>query len=136
MNKILGFEGIGYVAATFEVDETTKGKLLADHLNPATGNVDVNGKKLAVKMGNDGKVGFGTGSEALIGIIVAYEMDGFCSVQIKGGVEEVPTAAALKAGVKGLAVDANGAIVEAEGGKQAIVAKPSEAEELFATIIL
>ena len=44
MNKILGFEGIGYVAATFEVDETTKGKLLADHLNPATGNVDINGK--------------------------------------------------------------------------------------------
>lgn len=134
--KILGFEGIGYVAATFEVDETTKGKLLADHLNPETGNVDINGKKLAVKMGDDGKVGFGTGAEALLGIIVAYEMDGFCSVQIKGGVEEVPTAAALKAGVKGLAVDANGAIVEAEGGKQVIVAQPSEAENLFATIIL
>ena len=136
MNKILGFEGIGYVAATFEVDETTKGKLLADHLNPATGNVDINGKKLAVKMGEDGKVGFGTGSEALIGIIVAYEMDGFCSVQIKGGVEDVPTASAITGGAKMLAVDANGAIVVAENGRPAIVAKPSEAEELFATIIL
>lgn len=136
MNKILGFEGIGYVAATFEVDETTKAKLLKDHLNVKTGNVDINGKKLAVKIGEDGKVGFGTGAEALLGIIVAYEMDGFCSVQIKGGVEEVPTAAALKAGVKGLAVDANGAIVEADGGKQVIVAQPSEAENLFATIIL
>ena len=136
MNKILGFEGIGYVAATFEVDETTKGKLLADHLNPATGNVDINGKKLAVKMGDDGKVGFGTGSEALIGIIVAYEMDGFCSVQIKGGVEYVPTASAITGGAKMLAVDANGAIVVAENGRPAIVAKPSEAEELFATIIL
>ena len=136
MNKILGFEGIGYVAATFEVDETTKAKLLKDHLNVKTGNVDVNGKKLAVKMGNDGKVGFGTGAEALLGIIVAYEMDGFCSVQIKGGIEEVPTAAALTGGAKSLAVDANGAIVAAENGRPAIVAKPSEAENLFATIIL
>ncbi len=136
MNKIVDFNGIGYVAATFPVDDTTKAYLVANHTNAKTGNVDINGKNLAVKIGEDGKVGFGTGEEALLGIIVAYEMDGFCSVQIKGGVEEVPTAAALKAGVKGLAVDANGAIVEAEGGKQVIVAQPSEAENLFATIIL
>lgn len=136
MNKILGFEGIGYVAATFEVDEATKAKLLANHLNVKTGNVDVNGKKLAVKIGDDGKVGFGTGAEALLGIIVAYEMDGFCSVQLRGGIEEVPTASALKGGVRKLAVDANGAIVEAEGGAEARVVKPSEAENLFATIIL
>lgn len=136
MNKILGFEGIGYVAATFEVDEATKAKLLKDHLNVKTGNVDINGKKLAVKIGEDGKVGFGTGAEALLGIIVAYEMDGFCSVQIKGGVEEVPTSAVLKGGVKKLAVDANGAIVEAEGGAEVRVVKPSEAEDLFASIIL
>ena len=99
-------------------------------------DVDINGKNLAVKLGADGKVGFGTGAEALLGIIIAYEMDGFASVQITGGIDEVPTAVALEAGVKALAVNAKGEIVAAEGGKQAVVAKPSDAENLYASIIL
>ena len=134
MNKFVSFEGIGYVAATFPVDDTTKAYLVANHTNPKTGNVDINGKKLAVKLGEDGKVGFGTG--ALLGIIMAYEMDGFASVQIAGGVDEVPTAAALTAGVKGLGVDSAGNIVASESGRTATVAIPSEASNLFASIIL
>ncbi len=134
MNKFVSFEGIGYVAATFPVDDSTKAYLVANHTNPRTGNVDINGKKLAVKLGEDGKVGFGTG--ALLGIIMAYEMDGFASVQIAGGVDEVPTAAALTAGVKGLGVNNKGEIVASETGRSTTVAIPSEADNLFASIIL
>ena len=134
MNKMVSFDGIGYVAATFKVDATTKAYLEANKVNPKTGNVDINGKKLAVKLGEDGKVGFGTG--ALLGIIMAYEMDGFASVQIAGGVDEVPTAAALTAGVKGLGVNNKGEIVASETGRSTTVAIPSEADNLFASIIL
>lgn len=137
MNKIVDFNGIGYVAATFPVDASAITYLKANHLNAKTGNVDINGKNLAVTLGTDGKVKFGTGTEPLLGIIMTYEMDGFAAVQIKGGVDKVPTAAALTAGVKGLAVNAAGAIVAAaEGGKEAIVAKPSAADSLYASIIL
>lgn len=138
MTKNVSFEGIGYVAATFPVDEATQAKLKANHLNAQTGNVDINGKQLAVKMGADGKVGFGAGAaaDAVLGIIVAYEMDGFASVQIAGGLDEVPTAAVLAAGVKSLAVDANGALVAVEGAKEVKVVKPSSEGNLFASIIL
>lgn len=136
MNKIVDFNGIGYVAATFPVDEATIAYLKANHLNASTGNVDINGKNLAVKLGADGKVGFGTGTEALLGIIMAYEMDGFCSVQIAGGVDLVPSAEAVEAGNKALAVNAKGEIVVAEGSRDTVVAKPSTAENLFASIIL
>lgn len=138
MNKIVDFNRIGYVAATFEVDQATQTYLKANHLNASTGNVDINGLNLAVKLGADGKVGFGTGTaaDALLGFIVAYEMDGFCSVQIAGGIDEVPTAAAITAGRKSLAVDAKGQVVEAEGAREVTVAKPSASDKLYASIIL
>lgn len=136
MNKIVDFEGIGYVAATFPVDATTKTYLVENHTNVKTGNVDINGKKLAVKLNADGTVGFGTGTEALLGIVMAYEMDGFASVQIKGGVDGVPTSAAVTGGRKGLAVTATGAIVAAEDGRNTDVVKASTSEDLYASIIL
>lgn len=138
MNKIVDFEGIGYVAATFPVDATTIAYLKANHLDASTGNVDVNGKKLAVKLGADGKVGFGTGAaeDKLLGIIVAYEMDGFASIQIAGGIDEVPTSVAVEAGRQALAVNAKGEIVVVEGAREATVAKPSTSSNLFASIIL
>ena len=138
MNKIVDFNRIGYVAATFEVDTATQAYLKANHLNAETGNVDVNGLNLAVKLGEDGKVGFGKGAaaDALLGFIVAYEMDGFCSVQIAGGIDEVPTAAELKAGRKTLAVDAAGKVVVVEGAREVTVAKPSTEDNLFASVIL
>lgn len=137
MNKIVSFESIGYVAATFPVDAATQAYLKENHL-ATTGNVDINGKKLAVKLGADGKVGFGTGAAAdkLLGIIVAYEMDGFASVQIAGGVDEVPTSAAVTAGRQALVVNAKGEIVVVEGGREATVAAPSTSDNLFASIIL
>ena len=138
MNKIVGFNKIGYVAATFEVDKATQTYLKTNHLNTKTGNVDVNGLNLAVKLGEDGKVGFGTGTEAdaLLGFIISYEMDGFASIQIAGGLDEVPTAAELKAGRKALAVDAAGKVVEVEGAREATVAIPSTSENLLASVIL
>lgn len=137
MNKIVSFEGIGYVAATFPVDAATQDYLKKNHL-ATTGNVDINGKKLAVKLGADGKVGFGTGTAAdkLLGIIVAYEMDGFASVQIAGGVDEVPTSAAVTAGRQALVVNAKGEIVVVEGGREVTVAMPSTTDNKFASIIL
>ena len=138
MNKFVDFESIGYVAATFPVADATITYLKQNHLNAATGNVDINGKKLAVKLGADGKVGFGAGAAAdkLLGIIVAYEMDGFASVQIAGGVDEVPTSAAVEAGRQALVVNAKGEIVVVEGGREATVAKPSTSDNKFASIIL
>lgn len=138
MNKIVDFNGIGYVAATFKVDNDTQAYLKANHLNASTGNVDINGKNLAVKLNEDGTVGFGTGlaTDALLGIIVAYEMDGFCSVQIAGGIDLVPTGAEIKAGRKELAVNAAGKIVAVEGAREVTVAKPSASNDLFASIIL
>ena len=111
--------------------------LKQNHL-ASSGNVDINGKKLAVKLGADGKVGFGAGAAAdkLLGIIVAYEMDGFASVQIAGGIDEVPTSAAVGAGRQALAVNAKGEIVVVEGGREATVAKPSTSDNKFASIIL
>lgn len=137
MNKIVSFESIGYVAATFPVDAATQAYLKENHL-ATTGNVDINGKKLAVKLGADGKVGFGTGAAAdkLLGIIVAYEMDGFASVQIAGGVDEVPTSAAVTAGRQTLVVNAKGEIVVVEGGREVTVAIPSTSDNKFASIIL
>lgn len=137
MNKIVSFESIGYVAATFPVDAATQAYLKENHL-ATTGNVDINGKKLAVKLGADGKVGFGTGAAAdkLLGIIVAYEMDGFASVQIAGGADEVPTSAAVTAGRQALVVNAKGEIVVVEGGREVTVAIPSTSDNKFASIIL
>lgn len=150
MNKIVDFNKIGYVAATFEVDATTQASLKANHLNAQTGNVDVNGKNLAVRMGADGKVGFGaatpTGADALLGIIMAYEMDGFASVQIAGGIDEVPAAEAITTGRKQLVVDKDGKLkVLADsvgesaltaGGRPTIVAKAADATNKLASIIL
>jgi hypothetical protein len=138
MNKIVDFEGIGYVAATFPVDSETQAYLVANHTEATTGNVDINGKQLAVKLNEDGTVGFGTGSakDALLGIIMTYEMDGFAGVQIAGGVDEVPTSAAITGGIKGLAVNAKGEVVAVEGTKERAVVKPSTADSLYASIIL
>lgn len=139
MNKFVSFNDIGYVAATFPVDSATQTYLASNYTNPKTGNVDINGKNLAVALGTDGTVNIpSSGTASLLGIVIAYEMDGFASVQIKGGIDDVPTAAALTTGVKGLEVDANGAIVAGSNGAGtvAIVAKPSTSNSLFASIIL
>lgn len=148
------FEGIGYVAATFKVNSTTKSYLEANCLNAKTGNVDINGKKLAVALDEDGKVGFGastpTGADALFGIIVAYEMDGHASVQIKGGVDEVPTVGEIDGGYQQLVVNNKGEIdvlateldtsdttpVLTLGGAEKYVANPATSTDKFASIIL
>ena len=150
MNKIVSFEGIGYVAATFPVDSTTQTYLKTNYTEPTTGNVDVNGKKLAVKLGTDGKVGFGastpTAADALLGIMVAYEMDGFATIQIAGGVDEVPTKAAVTGGIQQAVVNNKGQMEVladsvassslTKGGREVKVVTPSTSGNLFASIIL
>lgn len=142
MNKFVSFEGIGYVAATFPVSSTAQTYLKTNYTNPKTGNVDINGKKLAVKLNEDNTVGFGaetaTAADALLGIIIAYEMDGFASVQILGGIDDVPTKAEIKSGKRSLGVNNKGQIeVVADGGaRDTVVAIGSGSDNLFASIIL
>lgn len=150
MNKMVSFEGIGYVAATFPVDSTTQNYLKTNYTEPTTGNVDINGKQLAVKLGTTGEVGFGastpTTADALLGIIMAYEMDGYATVQIAGGVDEVPTKSAINAGLQQLVVNNKGQIevladavatsTLTKGGKAVEVVKPSTSGNLYASIIL
>lgn len=142
MNKIVSFEGIGYLAATFKVSETAQTYLKTNYTNAQTGNVDVNGKKLAVKLNNDNTIGFGaatpTKADALLGILVAYEMDGFASVQLAGGVDEVPTKAEITSGRQSLVVNDKGQIevLSTGGARDTIVAQGSEGENLYASIIL
>ena len=138
MNKMVSFDGIGYVAATFKVDATTKAYLEANKVNPKTGNVDINDARLAVKLNTDGTVGFGastpTTADAVFGVIIAYEMDGFASVQTEGYVEGVPTAAAINAGVKTLAVNNAGVVSSvSDTDSAAKVVVPSASANLFAT---
>lgn len=137
MAKLLGYEEIGYLAATFKVDETTIAKLKADHLDASTQRVDVNGKKLGVKLTGDNTVGFGTGTAAdvLFGIIIAYEQDGYATVMTKGYLEEVPTAGEVALASRNLVVDANGLIKTAEGAEsKANVIKAATSEDKFITI--
>lgn len=146
MNKITGFNDIGYVAATFPVDATTISYLKTNHLNASTGNIDINGKNLAVKLGTDGKVGFGaatpTAADAFLGIIIAYEQDGYASVQLSGGRDNVPTSAAIATGIKPLAVNNKGEIVvleatsSAAGGADVKVVKPATSDSKFASIYM
>jgi hypothetical protein len=139
MNKMVSYDGIGYVAATFKVDSTTKTYLEANKVNPKTGNVDINDARLAVKLNSDGTVGFGastpTAADAVFGVIIAYEMDGFATVQTAGYVEGVPTAAAINAGVKTLAVNNAGVVSSVESTDSAAkVIVPSASTNLFATL--
>ncbi len=139
MNKIVSYDGIGYVAATYKVDATTKTYLEANKVNPKTGNVDINDARLAVKLNTDGTVGFGastpTTADAVFGIIIAYEMDGFATVQTAGYVEGVPTAAAINAGVKTLAVNNAGVVSSVSDTDSAgVVIVPSASTNLFATL--
>ena len=139
MNKMVSYDGIGYVAATFKVDATTKAYLEANKVNPKTGNVDINDARLAVKLNTDGTVGFGastpTTADAVFGVVIAYEMDGFATVQTEGYVEGVPTTAAINAGVKTLAVNNAGVVASvSDTDSAAKVVVPSASGNLVATL--
>ena len=140
MNKIVSYDGIGYVAATYPVDSTTKTYLLANKVNGQTGNVDINDSRLAVKLNSDGTVGFGASSpttaDAVFGIIIAYEMDGFATIQTSGYVEGVPTAAAINSGVKTLAVNNAGVVSSVDStDSRGEVIVPSTSGNLKATLL-
>ena len=139
MAKILGYEEIGYVAATFKVDDNTVASLKANHLDASTGRVDVNGKKLVVALKGDHTVGFGTGTanDAVFGVMVAYEQDGYATVMTSGYLEEVPTAKAVALGASNLAVDANGKVTVVDGAaSKAQAIKAATSSDLYITIKL
>lgn len=139
MAKILGYEEIGYVAATFKVDDTTIATLKANHLNASTGRVDVNGKKLVVALTGDHTVGFGKGAatDAVFGVMVAYEQDGYATIMTSGYLEEVPAAKAVSVGATNLAVDANGKVTVVEGASsKAQAIKAATSDDLYITIKL
>lgn len=139
MSKILGYDEIGYVAATYKVDATTIAALKTNHLDAATQKVDINGKNLAVTLKSTGEVGFGDGTTAspLFGIIITYEQDGYAAVMTNGYKEGVPTAAAINAGVTTLAVNSSGAVASvASTPGNSVVVQPSTSDNLEATVLL
>lgn len=141
MFKDLNYGDIGYEAATFKVDDNTIAYLKANHTDASTGRVDVNGKNLAVKLSGDNTVGFGgstpAATDALFGIIIAYEEDGFASVQYKGFVEAIPVNAAISLGTKELAVNNAGKISEVSGAAaRAMVTKAATANDKEVTIYI
>lgn len=141
MSKELDFNGIGYKAATFEVDATTKAALIASYTDAVTGKVDANGKNLAVKLTGDNKVGFGaatpTAADALFGIMIAYEQDGYATVQYAGFVPSVETTAAVAVGVKTLAVNDAGKVTSvADTASRAEVIKAATTEDKYITIVM
>lgn len=140
MNRELSYNDIGYEAATFKVDETTIAKLKEKYLDPATNKVDVNDKKLAVKLTGDNTVGFGAAAsaaetDALFGFIVTYEQDGFAAIQYKGFMEAVPVATEIEIGKDTLAVNNEGVIESVDSAKgRGIVTKASTSDDKFINV--
>lgn len=139
MNRELSYNDIGYGAATFKVDETTIAKLKEKYLDPATNKVDVNDKKLAVKLTGDNTVGFGTAEavegDALFGFIVTYEQDGYAAIQYKGFMEAVPVEDEIAVGKDTLAVNDEGVIEVVETAKgRGIVTKASTSSDKFINV--
>ena len=141
MAKTLNYGDIGYEAATFKVDDTTIAYLKANYTDAAARRVDVNGKKLAVALTGDNTVGFGastpTASNALFGIIIAYEEDGYASVQYKGFVEDINVAGAIALGTKTLAVNNKGEISSVnDAAGRGIVTKAATSDDKTVTIYI
>lgn len=142
MVNTIKFEGIGERMATFYVDETTIAYLKANHLDPVSGKVDINGKNLAVKLTGDNTVGFGAAAEAastdaLFGVIKTYEEDGKAAVQFEGYVEGIATTAAVTLGTKAVAVNNAGLLSEVTGAAgRALVTKAATSSDKTATILL
>lgn len=139
MAKILGYEEIGYLAATFKVDETTIAKLKSDFLNSETQKVDINGKKLGVALKADNTVGFGasipTTADTLFGIIIAYEEDGYATVMTKGYLEDVPTVGEVAIASRNLVVNDKGEITTlASAVSKANVIKAATTDDKFITV--
>ena len=75
--------------------------------------------------------------DALFGVIIAYEQDGYATVQTKGYIDEVPTVGALNAGVKTLVANNRGKLVSISGVKsRGITILPSTEANLNTTILL
>lgn len=139
MVKQVIVEGIGVDAVTLKVNQSTKEYLEANFKDAATGKVDVNGKNLAVKLTGDNEVGFGSGaaSDALFGIILTYEQDGFAAVQYRGFAAEVETTAAVAVGVKTLAVNNAGKVVSVDSAEgRGLVTKAATSSDKYVDILL
>lgn len=139
MARKLGYNEIGYVAATFKVDDTTIAKLKSDYLNEDTRRIDVNGKNLGVALKGDNTVGFGaatpTAEDSLFGILITYEEDGYAAIMTKGYMEDVPTSGAITLGSSELAVNDSGLITEVTGAKTKSTAiKAATANDKFITV--
>ena len=81
------FEGVGQVAATFQVD--------GENVQPG----------MAVALTNDGTVGLGADGDLPCGVLLGGVRCGAAAVQIGGAVKAAYTGTAPKAGWQGLALD-------------------------------
>ena len=141
MTRELSYENIGYEAATFKIDDTTKTYLETNYKDPATGKVDVNDLKLAVVLKGNNTVGFGTSiptaTDALFGFIKTYEQDGYAAIQYAGFMEDITVEGDITVGTNTLAVNDKGAISSVTGTKsRAIVTKASTSSDKKITVLI
>ena len=104
------FEGVGQVAATFQVDDET---LLPGTVVALTGN---------------GTVGLGADGGAPCGVLLGGMRGGAAAVQIGGAVKVSYSGIAPKAGRQELACDGAGGVKTAAGGLSCLVLTVDEGE--------
>lgn len=98
----LGYEGIGFEAATFKAGTALKALVTADNRDVVVGVPVVISAAQTVDLGTDG--------DSVFGIIDVYEDDGYCTVQFRGFRTDVPIGAVAPTVGKIAAVDGTGKI--------------------------
>ena len=100
------FEGVGQVAATFQVDAQNDGNVQAG---------------MAVTLTGNGTVGLGNGDEAVCGVLLGSVRGGAAAVQIGGVVKVGYSETAPAVGWRELVCDGNGGVKTKTGGTKCLV---------------
>jgi len=104
------FEGVGQVAATFQVD---------GELQPG----------VAVTLTGSGTVGLGADGDAVCGVLLGGVRGGAAAVQISGAAKAGYTGDVPTAGWQELACDGQGGVKAAAGGAKCLVLAVDEGEK-------
>ena len=108
------FEGIGQVAATFQVDKKD-----ADGIRPG----------MAVTLTGNGTVGLSDGDDVPCGVVLSGARGGAATVQIGGAAKVNCSDESLKAGWHELVCDSEGGVKIAENGLNCLVLSVDKTEK-------
>lgn len=126
----LGFDDIGFQAATFKAGSGIKALVAADNRDVVVG--------VPVVISGAGTVDLGTDGDAIFGFIDVYENDGHCTVQFRGFRTDVPIGAVAPTVGKIAAVDGTGKIKDSSTTaklRNPVIVEVNESEEV-ATVFL